>query len=68
LLFTMLGAALWVGAWVGGVYLLGHEPATVFKVFNHFRTYLLAGLIAALFLLIIYLLIKKLNSSTRSRY
>jgi membrane protein DedA with SNARE-associated domain len=68
LLFNMLGAALWVGAWVGGVYLLGHEPATVFKVFNRFRTYLLAGLIAALFLLIIYLFIKKLNNSTRSRY
>lgn len=59
LLFNMLGAALWVGVWVGGVYLLGHKPSAIFEVLAHFRIYLLAGLIAALALLIIYLFIKK---------
>lgn len=47
LLFNCLGAALWVGAWGGGAYLLGQRIDAAIGVFKRFEPYFLVGLLLA---------------------
>lgn len=39
--YNLIGGALWVGAWGGGVYLLGHHLEEALAIFHRFRPYIL---------------------------
>ena len=54
-LFNILGAAIWTGLWGLGSYYLGHNVHAVFAVFHYIEPYLIVACLAAVVLLLIYL-------------
>jgi membrane protein DedA with SNARE-associated domain len=47
LLYNGIGAALWVGLWGGGVYLLGRHMEMFIRLFHTFEPYIVAGAVTA---------------------
>lgn len=63
LFFNALGAALWVGAWGAGIYLLGKHMEAVLDVVGYIEPYLIGAGIMALILGAAYILRRKKNNS-----
>jgi len=53
--YNALGAALWVGLWGGGAYLLGEHLAAIDAFFDRFTPYVIGAGLMALALVIYYL-------------
>ncbi|WP_298611986.1 DedA family protein [uncultured Thiothrix sp.] len=65
--YNLIGAALWVGFWGGGVYLLGHHFEEALAVFHRFRPYILIlGLVLILTGIGYYLHRRKKGSASNS--
>lgn len=56
LLYNAVGAALWVGLWGGGAYLLGQHMEMLIRLFNTFEPYVVAGVVVTALLTLASLL------------
>jgi membrane protein DedA with SNARE-associated domain len=58
LIYNMIGAALWVGAWSTIAYFFGSELNVIYKFFRHFEYIILISLGGLILILIIWRIVK----------